>query len=76
MQFNNITLEQTVNEINRNWRGLVKLLSLPLAMREINGVVDLTQINAWLDALETLMPLTVYRFGPWIFIRAKTRKIL
>ncbi|MBK8816150.1 MAG: FecR family protein [Methylococcaceae bacterium] len=72
LQFDNITLEQAVNEINRYRRGSVKLLASQLAMREINGVVDLTQIDAWLDALETLMPLTVYRFGPWIFIRAKT----
>jgi transmembrane sensor len=68
---NFVTLEQAVAEINRYRRGKVKVLSTHLAQTEINAVIDLHLIDAWLDALESSIPVKVHHLGPVILISAK-----
>lgn len=72
LQMNFVTLEQALAEISRYRRGGIKLLDRSLAQRQINAVIDLNQIDAWLAALETTMPLKIFSLGPWIFIRSKS----
>lgn len=72
LQMNFVTLEQAVTEINRYRRGAVKLSAPQLAQHKINAVIDLNQIDVWLAALETTLPIQVLHLGPWVLIKSKT----
>ncbi|MEQ1560994.1 MAG: FecR family protein [Methyloglobulus sp.] len=72
VQMNFVTLEQALAEISRYRRGGIKLLDRDLAQRQINAVIDLNQIDAWLTALESTLPINIHRLGPWLFIRSKS----
>ncbi len=72
VQMNFVTLEQALAEISRYRRGGIKLLDRDLAQRQINAVIDLNQIEAWLTALESTLPINIHRLGPWLFIRSKS----
>jgi transmembrane sensor len=72
LQMNFVTLEQVVTEISRYRRGAVKLSAPQLAHHKINAVIDLKQIDVWLEALETTLPIRVLHLGPWVLLRSKT----
>jgi transmembrane sensor len=71
LQMNFVTLKKALAEISRYRRGGIMLLDRDLAQRQINAAIDLNQLDAWLTALETTLPLRIHRLGPWLFIRSK-----
>lgn len=68
LQMNFVTLGQAINEINRYRRVKVRLLSPQLAQRKINAVIDIKQIDAWLEALESTLPVAVRQVGPLVLV--------
>ncbi|ESS71952.1 anti-FecI sigma factor, FecR [Methyloglobulus morosus KoM1] len=68
LQMNFVTFGQAIDEINRYRRVKVRLLAPQLAQRKINAVIDLKQIDAWLEALESTLPVAVRQVGPLVLI--------
>lgn len=72
LQMNFVTLGQAINEINRYRRVKVRLLAPQLAQRKINAVIDLKQIDAWLEALESTLPVAVHQIGLLVLVSSST----
>ena len=62
------TLKQILTEINRYRRSPIQLLNCKLEDQELNIAVDITQIDAWLDALSRTLPIKVHRAGPIVIV--------
>lgn len=68
---NFVPLKHVIAEINRYRRQPIRLLDEAAGVLEINAAIDLTRIDAWLDALPATLPVRILRAGPFVMIGKK-----
>jgi transmembrane sensor len=68
---NFVPLKRVVGEINRYRREEIKLLDEAAGALEINVAIDLGNIDAWLDALPSTLPVRIRRAGPFVMIGSR-----
>lgn len=67
---NFVPLKQVIAEINRYRRGQIRLLDDKLGEREVNIAIDIRHIDAWLEALQTTLPIKMDKVGPLVFLHS------
>lgn len=63
LALNFVALGDVIKEINRYRPGHVFLLDAGLAQQKIHVSMDINHIDDWLDALDSTLPIQVYRAG-------------
>ncbi|MDO9106217.1 MAG: FecR family protein [Methylovulum sp.] len=67
---NFVPLKQVIAEINRYRRCQIRLLDDNLGEREVNIAIDIQHVDAWLEALQTTMPIKMDKLGMLVLLRS------
>lgn len=67
--FEDVRLEDVINEIERHREGVIDIKNSRLKSLKVNGRFDIRNTDKALEALEQTLPIKLYRLTPWyIFI--------
>jgi len=66
--FDNATLAEVVSEIGRYRRGSILIKNEALRNLKVSGRFIIADTDKALDALQQTLPITIYRFTPWLVI--------